>query len=210
MSKISMTRRCASIIAGLISLGSLTSCVPIHSVSVTEIVQPQAADIYTHLPSHHQFPPKVGGFKREDVAHFMVPAVKQYDRQGNDISVGYDNFGQDIVLTVFVYPVPQRGPDSTLAGHYGNCKLPVLQHEGARLVSEEEVEIAPAGQRHEGKHATFAFTGIFEGKRQALGSELYVFTHDRWFVMFRATYPVDHQAAAGSLVRGFVDALAWP
>ena len=152
----------------------------------------------------------MGVFKREDVAHFMVPAVRQYDRKGDDISVGYDQFGQDIVLTVFVYPVPKRGPDNTLAGHFGNCKAEVMQHENARQVSEEAVEISPAGQKHEANHATFTFTNIFAGKRQPLGSELYVFTHDKWFVMFRATYPADHQAAAEPLVREFVNALAWP
>ncbi|MGN6552799.1 MAG: hypothetical protein ACTHLW_03590, partial [Verrucomicrobiota bacterium] len=137
--------------------------------------------------------------------------VQQYDGQGQDVGVGYNHLGHGMAMTVFVYPIPSRAPDDTLSGHFSTCKAEVLgRHTTVQLVSEEAVQISPGGVGRSGQHATFTYTEMFAHQRQAVRSELFLFTHDRRFIKYRVTYPVGQQAAAEPAIRAFMDALAWP
>ena len=181
----------------------LTACVTTDPYGGTRTAQPSRTTTYTNAPSQFRFPPRIGSFEREQVT--------EYDRQGQDVGVGYNDVSRGVAITVFVYPIPQRPPNDTLSGHFTTCKAEVLgRHSGAQLVSEEAAQIFPAGVQHSGQHATFTYTEIFAHQRQALRSELYLFTHGQRFIKYRTTYPVGQQAIAESAIRTFIDELAWP
>ncbi len=191
-----------TLLAVLTLTGLIVSSAP-PAVSAADIVQPRTDQVYVHTPSQFVFPPTVAGFARVN--------VRQYDRVGNDISVGYNFASQGFVMTVYVYPMPQRPPNNTLDGHFGACKAEVCsQHEGTYLVSEDACQISCGGQSHDGKHATFLYTDDFAGQRQALGSQLFLFTHGRWFVMYRVSCPVVKQALSKPAIGEFMKKLSWP
>jgi hypothetical protein len=181
----------------------LTACVTTDPNGGARTAQPGRTETYTNAPSQFRFPPRIGGFEREQVT--------QHDRQGQDVGVGYNDLRHGVAVTVFVYPIPQRAPDDTLAGHFGTCKAEVLgRHSGAQFVSEQTAQISPGGVQRSGQHATFTYTEVFAHQRQPVRSELFLFTHGQRFIKYRATYPVGQQAAAEPVIRAFIDELAWP
>lgn len=167
------------------------------------LILPRPTETYTHAPSQFRFPPRIGGFERE--------AVTQYDRDGLDVSVGYNPLRHRIAATVYVYPILQRPPDDTLEGQFGSSKAAVLAHKsGAQLISEGAVQMSLGGQQRIGRHATFTYVGEFASQRQPVRSELYLFTHGRWFIKYRVTYPVGEQTVAEPASRAFINELGWP
>jgi hypothetical protein len=167
-------------------------------------VELRPLQVYTNVPSQFQFPPTIATFQRE-------LTFTQYDREGRDIGIGYNDLSNSIATTTFVYPIAQRPPNDTLKGHFGTCKTEVLsRHTDAKLLSEGKVQVTPGGHKQVGEHAAFAFSDFFAHKRQAVRSELYLFTHEHMFVLFRFTYPTGQQAAAEPAIKAFIDGLAWP
>lgn len=165
--------------------------------------QPAAWEAYTNGPSGFCFPNHVDGFKRDQVT--------RYDRMERDIGVGYNELFNQIVMTVYVYSIPARGPDSTIDGHFEGCKHAVSEaHIGAELLSEGPVQISPGGVPHEGKHAVFTYTQLFLDRVQPVKSEIYLFTNEQKFVLYRVTYPVSQQAKAVPDISSFLNDLAWP
>jgi hypothetical protein len=125
--------------------------------------------------------------------------------------VGYNDLLDGVAATVFVYPIGQRPPNNTLAGHFVTCKDEVLnRHADAKLLSEGKAQVAPGGHKQDGLHAAFTCTDVFAHQRQSVRSELYLFAHRRSFVLFRVTYPVGEQAAAEPAIKAFIERLAWP
>src|SRR5262249_7882159 len=123
----------------------VAGCQPSAVPSGGQVSQPTLTEAYIHPPSRFSFPPTVAGFARE--------TVKQYDPEGLDISVGY-NQGQSIAMTVYVYPKPVDGPDSGLDSHFQNCKREVLSgHRGSELLSGGPASASPGGQKRTGQHA---------------------------------------------------------
>jgi hypothetical protein len=165
--------------------------------------QPAAWEVYTNSASGFCFPNHVDDFKRGRVIH--------YDRLDQDIGVGYDQFFNQIAVTVFIYPMPAKGPDSTLEGHFGDCKKEVyLAHKGAQLLSSESVQISPGGIQRDGKHAAFTYSEMFAGQMQAVRSEVYLFTNEQKFVLYRTSYPLSQQKKAEPDVALFLNDLTWP
>ena len=195
-------RNIASLL-NIVCLFFFMACVTVAPCSDTLVTQPSRTTTYTNAPSQFCFPPRNGSFERDKVT--------EYDRQGLDVGIGYNDLKHRIAVTVFVYPISQRAPNDTLGGHFTTCKADVLtQHTGAQLISQEVVQISPAGVQHSGQHATFTYTETFWNQRQPLRSEVYLFTHGQRFVMYRATYPLDQQAVAEPAIRTFIAELAWP
>jgi hypothetical protein len=180
----------------------LAGCQPIAAPRGDQVSQPNATETYTHPPSRFNFPPMVAGFARE--------TVKQYDREGRDVSVGY-NQGQAVAMTVYIYPVPQGGSDANLEGHFQNCKREVLSHhQAAGLLSENQVTVPPGGQKHSGWRAAFSYTERFAQQQQTVRSDLYLFFVGPWFIKYRVTYPEGQEATAEPVINAFIDELAWP
>lgn len=181
----------------------LTACGTPDPIRGIRTAKPSRTTIYTNAPSQFRFPPSIGSFEREQVT--------EYDRQANNVGVGYNDVARGIAVTVFVYPIPQRAPDKTLSGHFTACKTEVLGgHSGAQLLSEGAIEISPGGVPRSGRRATFTFTDTFAHQRQPVRSVLYLFLHGERFIKYRATYPVGQDPIAVSAIRTFIDDLAWP
>ena len=195
--------RTIQFLIGITCLCFLTACVTTDPYGGSRTTQPSRGTTYTNAPTQFHFPPRIGSFEREQVTEF--------DRQGQDVGVGYNDLGHGIAVTVYVYPIPPRAPDDTLSGHFTSCKAEVLgRHSGAWLVSENAAQISPAGVRRSGQHAIFSYTEIFAHQRQPVLSEIYLFTKGQRFIKYRATYPVGQQAIAQPAIRSFIDELAWP
>jgi hypothetical protein len=191
------------IVLSIASLCILIACVTTDPHRGTRANLPSRTETYTNAPSQFRFPLRIGEFEREQ--------VKQYDQQGQDVGVGYNHLGLGVAVTVFAYPIPSRSPDNTLDGHFSTCKAQVLRgHSGAQLVSAEAAQFSPGGVQRSGQHAAFTYTEIFAHRRQAVHSELFLFTHGQRFIKYRATYPVGQQAAAEPAIRAFIEELAWP
>ena len=165
--------------------------------------QPAAWEVYTNIPSGFCFPNHVDDFKRG--------RVTRYERLDWDIGVGYDQFFNRIAMTVFIYPMPSKGPDSTLEGHFADCKKAVYEaHKGAQLISEGPVQISPGGTQQRGKRVAFIYTEMFADQVQPVRSEIYLFTNEQKFVLYRSSYPVSQQRKAEPDVTLFLNDLAWP
>ncbi len=185
-------------------LAMLAACLPAQGHAQSRKIKLGPAEIITNDTSHFQFPPTVADFKRE-------PTFTQFDREGRDIGVGYNDLLHGVAATIFVYPIAKQSPNDTLKGHFGTCKAEVLsKHENVKLLSEGKVQVTSAGQKQDGLHATFTFTDVFAHQRQSVRSELYLFTHGQSFVFFRVTYAAGHQATDEPAIKAFIDGLAWP
>src|SRR5215471_17394639 len=143
----------------------------------------EPTQVYTNRATQFHFPPTLGEFHRETICN-------EYNPEGTDIGVGYNDLVHPIAATVFVYPIPGQAPDDTLKGHFATCKAEVLKkHDEAKLVSEITIELTPSDKKQEGLYALFTFPDVFAHHRQTVRSEVYLFVHRRWFVLFRMTYP---------------------
>jgi hypothetical protein len=171
--------------------------------SAPRLIELPATTTYTNAASHFQFPPKFGDFAREQ--------IKQYDNDGRDIGVGYNHLPQGIAVTVFVYPVAQRAPNDDLEGHFDTCKSEIqARHKDARSVADRTAQVSAGGQKRNAKYACFTFTDVFAQQRQSVRSELYLFSHGRSFIKFRATYPAGQQTVAESTLKNFINDFVWP
>ena len=165
-------------------------------------MHPNLSRVYTNAITGFYFPPYLDGFQRELVT-FYTPAR-------NDISVGYGVPG-GIEMTVYVYPIPAEGPDSTFDGHYARCKNTVMvERDNVQLVSEQPVVISPNASHQTGRKAIFTYTGMFNHRRELLHSELYLFTHGQQYVLYRVTCPERYQTEAKPYIDLFMDDFPWP
>lgn len=158
-----------------------------------------AAGEYRHSPSGYVFPTQVGGFRRVDLV--------QYDKEGLDVSAGYNDSIPEclIALTIYVYPTPRMtfigaSPDAVrsleaqwLEGGYNLAKQEIARaHSDAELESED----AKTQDGVPGKKAIYAI-----GENQ---SELYIFVvWHAWFLKYRATYPRNCAGQAQTAMHSF-------
>src|SRR5687767_2756821 len=117
--------RTASAAARLVPLGlALTLLLPTAARGADPIPLPDA-EPWVHEPSGFRFPPDVGTFTR-------VTAF-QYDDDGRNISVGYNDFALKVILTAYVYPARRE----VLERHFERVKRDVREaHPEAKLLAE--------------------------------------------------------------------------
>jgi hypothetical protein len=191
------------LLSAVLAVSLLTGCPTMAPRAGSRVIRPKATEVYTHAASSFQFPPSVQGFDRG--------TVTEYDPSALNIGVGYNHPVLGIAATVYIYPIPQQGPDETLKGHFERCKADVFRgHAKAELLKEGTVQINPGGSTRAGEHAAFTYTESFTQAVQAVRSELYLFTHGRWFIKYRVTYPTSQQSVAAPTARLLIDELAWP
>lgn len=188
-------------LAAIGCLLALTGCSTIDRYGGVGTTWPGLTEVYTNGPSGFRFPPRIGAFERQQVT--------KYDREGQDIGVGYDNTLVGVAATIFVYPVPPQ--ENTLSSHFLSCEATVLsKHDGAEIESDEAIHIPVGGVQRDGRHATFTYTQLFAEHPQAVRSELFLFENNQRFIMYRATYPLANKPVAGQSVRKLINQLAWP
>ena len=162
------------------------------------------------------FPASVGEFRR-------VTLVR-YDADELDVSAGY-NWGSqatEIVATVYIYPAPSlisigSPPDVVASARTTLCngeferrkKEIVASHPGAMLISEGDVPTPQPGPTIPGKIASYEYEDAFQGVRQRLHSELYVYCYvgGKWAFEYRFTSPKDFPAR--DAISNFMAGLTW-
>jgi hypothetical protein len=170
---------------------------------------------YTHRPSGMEFPPDVGDFRRVNII--------QYDAKGLDVSGGYNFVAErgGIAATVYVYPAPSLVSVGSPAGVVASARATLCSrefearkrevayaHPGARLISERDA-VSSDGLSMPGKMASFEFEDRFDGRRQPLNSDLYVFCYvgGRWAIEYRFTSPKNFDSA--DRIAKFMSDLRW-
>ena len=181
------------------------------------------ADVaYVHPQSKFSFPKRVGNFR--------FVGVREYDRDGKDVSAGY-NSPTPVAATVYVYPAaknftlipskPLEGVTESLIEHeFQRRKMEIAKvHSDTRLLSEEPFEITQGNNHIKGKKAVYSMAYAFGLSNRDSISELYIFliepgtmflADDRQYVEYRITYPTKVQDLATNEIAHFFSELTWP
>lgn len=183
----------------------------------------ESKGVYVHSFSHFSFPTNVGSFDRV--------ALNKYDKEGRDISAGYNLRERPLSITVYVYPAPKNvaaSPQNHSAGvtdalvrrHFEQVKNDIERRRSdAKVLSETTFELPQENNKRRGRRAVFTYLEPFAGLKQDVQSELYLFLlepdtmfliDDRFFVKIRATYPASERMSAEKEVQIFLKSLAWP
>jgi hypothetical protein len=112
-------------------------------------------------------------------------------------------------VTIYVYPVSQEAPNTTLQSQFDACKREVVTHHNSAVIVAESAVTVAGGQQRNGQFAAFTFTGLFANRQQALRSELYLFVEDQWFIKYRVSYPIGQQLTAEPAIKSFIEELKW-
>lgn len=159
------------------------------------------------------YPQQIEGFLRVD--------VHQYDRAGQNVSVGYNQFflltTTSIAFTAYFSPMPapKGAPDAErLQRHFAAAARQVEEaHPGTEVVVEKTpVTAEKNGRTYSGLRCVFRFDGDFggRGQRQTLLSDLYVFRDGDRAVKYRVTFPAKEEKQARKRLEKFLKAFPWP
>ncbi len=201
-----------ALILGCLLLAS--ACLPAEG-QLSEPITLTPAGEFTHSGTEFTFPESIGDFERVE--------VKQYDKAGKDVSVGYNLDSPDLITaTVYVYP----GLDALNLGSGSDVVaatkdlLDQQQFEGAKdailartpgltLASEDESFVISSPSEQVGRRAIFQGQGLIDGALTVLRTEVDLFGFGDWFIKYRFTYPGE-SSTAPALIRDFMNSLEWP
>ncbi len=160
---------------------------------------------WRHAASGMQFPTAVGPFQRVSVI--------QYDRDGLNVSGGYNLVGPplQVVATLYVYPPHGAGTrEAACRQEFAGTEAEILRtYEAARLLEEHDEVLQQGAATHPGRQAVFSYRAPFGGETRALVSQLHLFCHaaGRWQVKYRISHPEGFDAAP--LIADFMRRLVW-
>jgi hypothetical protein len=176
---------------------------------------------YVHSYSKFSFP--------KQIKQFQFAGVIQYDRDGRDVSVGY-NSPTPVMATVYVYPAAKNFtlvPSSPLQNvskslvdfEFKRREQEIFHaHPDAKLVTEEPFQITQGNNYFLGMRAVFLMNFRFGLFSKNSLSELYIFliepnvmflVNDRQFVEYRITYPTASKVEAEKEISSFLSELKW-
>ncbi len=186
----------------LVSL-AVSGCINNTPLPKTSKVKTDASTEYKMPTSGFTFPTSVAGFDRG--------TTTQYDSAGKDVSVGYNMDLPPIKATVYVYEIPSRLPAETLDKHFKFRKSEVKRsHPVVKLVSQGPTKQTIGSTSQTGLKATYSYAENLFGTRRDVLSEVRLFTHSGWFVLYLITYPKVDQATCEPIVLKFMHELEWP
>lgn len=149
-----------------------------------------------------EFPGTVGAFRRGE--------THRYDAEGRDMSAAYDlaRLGSAVAGTVYVYPAPidvavfpapkvGEAPEWFFSNHFEQVKAQILSHhQASTVISEGDAFVEQNHRREKGKRAMFSYPDSTPYGVQPFLSEMYLFTHGKWFIKYRFTYLRDYETVA--------------
>jgi len=127
--------------------------------------------------------------------------TKQYDEDGNDVSVGYYLDGEEkykkAVATVYVYPalreyaitpIPKFGstPEKFINDHFEEIKGSIIERNHSVLINEEVIYVGGPLEKLKGRKATLKYKAL---NGENVIDYAYLFVKNGWFVSFRFTSP---------------------
>lgn len=160
----------------------------------------QASGIFVQNPSGMKFPDGVDGFHRV--------SITRYDRDGLDVSVGYDlsDPRTPVVATVYVYPsaslfslgspadVVADAREHLCQSEFARNKAQIVRrHPDALLVKNGKYDLSRKSVSVSGETAEYEFDALFGETRLRVSSELYLFCYvsGKWTIEYRFTSPRD-------------------
>jgi hypothetical protein len=202
--------RLVPVIALLLAAGCRTTQ-PVH------VAQPATGmeSIVSHPFSRMEFPDTVGHFRRGE--------INRYDQEGRDMSVAYNlvRLGSAVAGTVYVYPAPVdvavfpipkvgEAPEWFVKNHAEAIKTEIIRyHEGAAILSEDDIEIKQPSGLQKGRRILFQYTEDTPYGPQPFLSEMLLFTHGKWFIKYRFTYLRDYKVVVKKDIDEFLESLKW-
>ncbi len=184
-------------------------------------VRPQAANPpgpYVQSASGMTFPENVGSFQRVNIV--------RYDATGEDVSAGYNlvNPAHQVVMTVYIYPIPEMVSLSLLPPSAKRERLPGIESNhfaavkdqiekrcvGARVVGDETVSLAQGVRMHEGRKATYECDAMPDITSEQCLTHVYLFSHGKWFIKYRITHVKASRQAVEYEIGQFMKLLEWP
>jgi hypothetical protein len=156
---------------------------------------------WVHAPSKWEFPVKVGEFQRI--------SVYQYDENGRDVSVGYNQKALHITATAYVYP----NGGTELAKHLEQVQAELMQvHPDAKLQSQGDWTLKQGERQFTGLKATYTWSEPARPTDRPIDvtSEVYVLKLGDWFIKYRITYPTAGGDGAAKQVAALQAALTLP
>ena len=149
-----------------------------------------------HIPSGVQFPELLDSFQRT--------FKNVYSRNGDNISVGYNlsTAPIEIAATIYVYPAPRvtsigsseqivLQARNTLFNQVAEQEIASIlyHHPSAELIRKSRLENQIGDKNIQGIFAQFKYTEIFNGKKQEIYSELYLYQKENRLIKYRISYP---------------------
>jgi hypothetical protein len=210
-----MGRSLASVAGAVMVSALLLACARARAQD-SEPIPLEEDEPFVHGPSGFSFPAHLGTFTRA--------SADKYDETGRNVSVGYLDRGQKVLVSVYVYP---HGGQS-LKTHFERVKGEVAQvHPRAKLTADEAwtlkqgsndegaegEEGKKAGRTYAGRKATYEFALRRRGGEaggDTVVSEAYLLRHGEFFIKFRVTCPADNHPAASDRVERFLRRLTLP
>jgi hypothetical protein len=200
----------------LVIIVGLAGCQSTSPNSTSQPNNNEVAGSYTHQPSGMMFPQTLADFQRAD--------IKFYDKEGLDMSVGYNIYlpPRMVVATFYVFPAPRlvsigsppnvvdTAKEIAVKSQFESTKQAILEaHPGAKLIDEKDTSILQAGGYQSGKMATFEYEDLFAQKRQLVQSMLYLFCYagSNWSIEYRFSYPKSFDASKD--IEDFMRSLSW-
>lgn len=181
----------------------VTGCIKNTPIGQSSTVSTDSSTDYKMPASGFVFPLNVARLDRGE--------TKQYDSAGQDVSVGYNSAHPDIKITTYVYIIPTRQPAETLSKHFLFCKSEVVRmRSSARLLSDGPVKVKIGTDTQPGMHAQYTYAEDLFGSSQEVLSEVYLFTYNGWFVLYRITYPKSDESICKPVIKKYLEDLKWP
>jgi len=153
---------------------------------------------YRH-PSGFVLPAKVESYRQLK--------METYSAVGPDISIGYRADQLAISATVYLYPVPKKGPDADAKEHFRNlCGQVLRSNSGSQLTLSREMSMKLGGKDRKG------FIGVFTVPRRGIvrDSSLLVFRYKDTYLKFRITSPQTDEKVVADAVLRIIRSVKWP
>ena len=114
--------------------------------------------------------------------------------------------------TIYIYAADEFQPETAqeLEAHFRDTIATLAyQHPGAGLLQETKAQVRQGDLVIDGWRAVLTLEAEFAGARRTLGSEIYLFKRDGYFVKFRHSYPLaDRERVQPDLIH-LMETLGW-
>jgi len=141
------------------------------------------------------------------VSDFEFVEAHNFDNNGFDVSVGYDDIKNSISLTHYVYPSIYENKSIELSVHVVDCESEITAyHKNSTLLNSSTGSVNGVEyQKRIYKYKEKLFSKVID-----VNSMLVLFKEKNWFVKIRATYPSETSASCESDIDKYISQIVWP
>jgi hypothetical protein len=181
------------------------------STKLAEPIQMKLKGTYVHAGSGMSFPAAAATFSR------VMP--QQYDREGNDVGIGYvrswlaKGGGFTAVTTIYVYPA-QRRPDGTVVAFdeqfQGEVNSTREQWSDPTELGRVDTDAEDGGRPVRVRAAEFSSRGVPENRNVPTVTIVAAYRRGPWHVTYRVTVPAAHRDVCLAGFEKLLEALGLP